>query len=79
MDIRVFISSTFRDMKAEREHLIKVFFPQFVDTMVKPRGNSLTVVDLRWGITEERARAGDVLPICLSEIDHCRPFFLCHA
>jgi hypothetical protein len=34
-------------------------------------------VNLRWGITEEQARRGDVLPICLGEIDRCRPFFLC--
>jgi preprotein translocase subunit SecA/nephrocystin-3 len=26
--IRVFISSTFRDMQAERDHLVKFIFPQ---------------------------------------------------
>jgi hypothetical protein len=26
--IRVFISSTFRDMQAERDHLIRVVFPE---------------------------------------------------
>ncbi|MDE3088287.1 MAG: DUF4062 domain-containing protein [Chloroflexota bacterium] len=26
--VRVFISSTFRDMQAERDHLVKVVFPE---------------------------------------------------
>ena len=33
-------------------------------------------VDLRWGITEEDQLKGQVLPICLREIDKCRPFFI---
>jgi hypothetical protein len=33
-------------------------------------------VDLRWGITEEEAQQGKVLPICLAEIDRSRPYFL---
>ena len=33
-------------------------------------------VDLRWGITEEEAERGEVLPICLSEIDRARPYFV---
>jgi hypothetical protein len=33
-------------------------------------------VDLRWGVTETEAREGQALPICLAEIDECRPFFL---
>jgi hypothetical protein len=33
-------------------------------------------VDLRWGITEEQASEGKVLPICLEEIHRCRPYFI---
>ncbi len=33
-------------------------------------------VDLRWGITAEQAERGEVLPICLAEIDRSRPFFI---
>ena len=36
----------------------------------------LVDVDLRWGITEEEAHQGKVLPICLAEIDRARPFFM---
>ena len=33
-------------------------------------------VDLRRGITEEQAERGDVLQICLSEIDRAHPYFI---
>jgi nephrocystin-3 len=36
----------------------------------------LVDVDLRWGITEEQAQRGEVLPICLAEIDRSRPYFM---
>jgi WD40 repeat protein len=36
----------------------------------------LVDVDLRWGITEEEAQQGKVIPICLAEIDRSRPFFM---
>ena len=35
-----------------------------------------TAVDLRWGITDEQVAEGQVLPICLAEIDGARPFFV---
>jgi hypothetical protein len=33
-------------------------------------------VDLCWGITVELAERGEVLPICLAEIDRARPYFI---
>ena len=33
-------------------------------------------VDLRWGVTRGEAEEGLALPICLAEVDECRPFFL---
>jgi hypothetical protein len=33
-------------------------------------------VDLRWGITEEQAARGEVLPVCFAEIEKCRPYFV---
>lgn len=73
--VRVFLSSTFRDMQAEREELVKVAFPQLRHFCLE-RGLRFYVVDLRWGITAEQAERGEVLAICLREIDRCRPFFL---
>ncbi|HXK05259.1 MAG TPA: DUF4062 domain-containing protein [Verrucomicrobiae bacterium] len=74
--IRVFVSSTFRDMHAEREELVKRVFPR-LRKFCAERALTLNAIDLRWGITEEQARRGDLLPVCLAEIDRCRPFFVC--
>jgi nephrocystin-3 len=50
--IRVFISSTFRDMKHERELLVKKVFPE-MRRICNERFVSFTAVDLNWGITVE--------------------------
>jgi len=73
--VRVFISSTFRDMQAERDWLVKVVFPELRERMAL-RNLHLVDVDLRWGVTEEEAEQGKVLEIILNEIDHSRPFFI---
>src|SRR5438128_6935031 len=73
--VRVFVSSTFRDMQAEREELVKRIFPQ-LRKLCEQRGVTWGEVDLRWGITEEQSERGEVLPICLAEIQRCRPYFI---
>ena len=73
--VRVFISSTFRDMHAERDHLVKVVFPELRERMAG-RHLYLVDIDLRWGITEEEAEQGKALEICLGEIERSRPFFI---
>ncbi len=73
--IRVFISSTFRDMQVERDILIKKIFPQ-LRKLCEERAVTWTEVDLRWGITTEEAAEGKVLPLCLAEIHRCRPYFI---
>jgi hypothetical protein len=73
--VRVFISSTFRDMHAERDHLVKVVFPALRERLEKYRVY-LIDIDLRWGVTREQAENDRVLDLCLHEIDVCRPFFL---
>jgi len=73
--VRVFISSTFRDMQEERDILIKKVFPE-LRRRCRERGVEFVEVDLRWGVTEEQAERGEVLPICLAEIDNCRPYFV---
>src|ERR1035437_3916025 len=74
-DIRVFVSSTFRDLHAERSHLMKQIFPK-VRAACRERGIEFTEIDLRWGLTDEDASLGRVIRTCLEEIDHCRPYFL---
>ena len=73
--IRVFISSTFRDMHTERDHLVRVVFPELKERCRKKHVH-LIDVDLRWGVTEADAQGGKALDICLDEIDTCRPYFL---
>src|SRR2546423_15150986 len=73
--VRVFISSTFRDMHAERDYLVNEVFPELRDWCAARRLH-LIDVDLRWGVTEAQARQDKVLTICLDEIERCRPFFL---
>lgn len=73
--IRVFISSTFRDLEAERDYLNKIVFPQ-VEQYCTQRFLTFIPIDLRWGIPEEDSRNGLVLSTCLEEIDYSRPFFI---
>ena len=73
--MRVFVSSTFRDMHGEREELVKRVFPE-LRKRCEARGVTWSEVDLRWGITDEQQAEGPVLPLCLAEIHRCRPFFI---
>jgi hypothetical protein len=49
---------------------------QSSDVFCGKRGITFIDVDLRWGVTREEAERGDVLDICLREIDRCRPWVL---
>ena len=73
--VRIFISSTFRDFAGERDLLVRKVFPE-LRRRCRERQVELVDVDLRWGITEAEAEQGKVLPICLTEIDRARPFFM---
>lgn len=73
--LRVFISSTFRDMHSERDYLTRFVFPELRERCLK-KGIHLVDVDLRWGVTEAEAEQGKALEICLDEIENCRPFFI---
>lgn len=54
-NIRLFISSTFRDMHGERDLLMRSVLPA-LQARVFPHRISLHAIDLRWGITEEETR-----------------------
>ncbi|MBN1460183.1 MAG: DUF4062 domain-containing protein [Armatimonadetes bacterium] len=73
--IRVFVSSTFRDMAQERDELAKRVFPR-IRRLCEERGVVFADVDLRWGVTDEEAAEGRVLPVCLAEIERSRPYFI---
>lgn len=73
--IRVFISSTFKDLQEERDYLITKVFP-LLQAEAEKRDTTVTPLDLRWGITEDDAKSGKVLQICLQEIENSHPFFI---
>lgn len=73
--IRVFVSSTFRDMDEERDGLMTHAWPR-LRQLCQERHVELVEVDLRWGITESQCTRGETLKTCLDEIDACRPFFI---
>lgn len=70
--VRIFISSTFRDMQAERDHLVRFIFPRLREQLLARRIR-LVDVDLRWGVTGDQ----DVLEVCRETIEECQPYFVC--
>ncbi|XP_066518169.1 telomerase protein component 1-like [Hoplias malabaricus] len=65
--VRVFISSTFRDMNSERDVLVRSVFPE-LRRRAAPHCLYLQEVELRWGVTEEESSLATQL--CLTEV--CR-------
>ena len=74
-EIRVFISSTFSDMRAERSYLNTKVFPE-LRVICARRGVTFTEIDLQWGVTDEQVKEGQEIDICLDEINRSRPFFI---
>ncbi|MBU1702035.1 MAG: DUF4062 domain-containing protein, partial [Candidatus Eisenbacteria bacterium] len=70
--VRIFISSTFLDMQAERDHLVRFVFPRLRENLL-PHRIHLVDVDLRWGVISGQ----DALEVCREIIDECHPRFLC--
>ena len=75
----IFISSTFKDMDAERD-VIKYNVIPLLNERYRQYGIEFHAVDLRFGVntenmSEEESQAA-VLDICLSQIDSSRPFFI---
>ena len=67
LSIRVFISSTFRDMQDERDYLMRRTFPK-LRQLASAKDVTLTELDLRWGSTEEESKSGKLMDICFREI-----------
>ncbi len=72
----IFVSSTFADMQAERDHLRSVVFPALEERLWARRSH-VEWVDLRLGVAtaslaEGEARELQVLKVCLAEVRRCR-------
>ena len=68
---RVFASSTFGDLKAERNALQQYVFPRLRELCAQ-RGCRFQAIDLRWGVSEEAGRDQQTVNICLREIERCQ-------
>ena len=68
---RIFVSSTFNDLKEERNALQKRVFPELKRRCLS-EGARLQDIDLRWGVSQEASRDQQTMNICLSEIDRCQ-------
>ena len=68
---RIFVSSTFSDLKAERNALQEKVFPRLRD-LASVHGCRFQAIDLRWGVSEEAALDQQTMKICLGEIKHCQ-------
>jgi hypothetical protein len=69
---RIFVSSTFEDLKAERDALQRHVFPR-LRRLCEANNARFQVIDLSWGVPVEAKAEGKVLPLCLQKIEHCRP------
>ena len=68
---RVFVSSTFEDLKDERDALQRCAFPPLA-AVCESLGARFQAIDLRWGVRDEAAVNQKTMEICLSEIARCQ-------
>src|ERR1700690_1390389 len=68
---RVFVSSTFEDLKEERDLLQRDVFPK-LRALCEQHGAGFQAIDLRWGIRDEAALDQKTMEICLREIRRCQ-------
>eukprot|EP00002_Diphylleia_rotans_P024786 TRINITY_DN4896_c0_g1_i3.p1 TRINITY_DN4896_c0_g1~~TRINITY_DN4896_c0_g1_i3.p1 ORF type:complete len:886 (+),score=155.27 TRINITY_DN4896_c0_g1_i3:84-2741(+) len=73
--LRIFMSSTFRDMQQERDIFFQLGENRLREFALK-RKVMLVFIDLRWGLTAETSSDGKVVISCLDSIKHC-PYLLC--
>src|SRR5947207_2261726 len=68
---RVFVSSTFDDLKTERNALQDNVFPKLVK-LCSEKGARFQAIDLRWGVREGAGLDHRTMEICLAEIARCQ-------
>ncbi len=75
--IKVFVSSTFEDMKAERDYLVTVVWPELKGRLEEV-GLEFRDVDLRWGVPGKKTddEPFNSWEYCQRSIDGTWPFFI---
>jgi len=67
---RIFVCSTFDDLRAERNALQAHVFPRLRE-LCQRHGCRFQAIDLRWGVSTEAALDQQTMIICLHEIERC--------
>lgn len=68
---RIFVSSTFSDLKAERNALQERVFPKLRELCMQ-HGCRFQAIDLRWGVSQEASLDQQTMNICLQELKRCQ-------
>ena len=71
LTFRLFVSSTFSDLQAERNALQEHVFPR-LRKLCAQHGARFQAIDLRWGVSDEAALDQQTMSICLDEIARCQ-------
>lgn len=73
--VKVFVSSTFREMISERDEIQQIVFTK-IRFWARKLGILVCPIDLRWGITEEDILEGKLAEQCEEAIEFCEPYFI---
>ena len=68
---RVFVSSTFEDLRNERNALQRDVFPK-LRALCERHGARFQAIDLRWGVRDQAALDQQTMEICLREVRRCQ-------
>ncbi len=68
---RIFVSSTFEDMAAERNALQERVFPRLRDLCAEHDAR-FQAIDLRWGVRDEATLDQQTMGVCLAELARCQ-------
>ncbi len=68
--IRFFVSSTFDDMKIERNLMQEIFIE--IEAEYSKQGWQIEMIDLRWGISKEAGMDNKTMQICKEELRRCQ-------
>lgn len=67
---RVFVSSTFEDLKEEREALQREVWPK-LRNLCEQHSSRFQAIDLRWGVRDEAVLDQKTMEICEREVKRC--------
>lgn len=68
--VRIFVSSTFKNFKDERNALTNTVYPK-LEKLCNENGFSFQVIDLRWGVSREDVAENNSAQVCFNEIARC--------